>query len=66
MDPTGGHILNPRRIVAQRKLNASAAITPELLYETINTKGVLADTVFQAIMSVQAGLWNVSQPDNPV
>ena len=53
LDPTGGHILNPRRIVAQRLLNASDALTPEVLYETINAKGVLADTVFQAIMNVQ-------------
>lgn len=66
LDPTGGHILNPRRIVAQRLLNASAALTPEVLYETINAKGVLADTVFQAIMNVQTGLWNTSQPDHPL
>lgn len=62
-DPTGGQIGHPRRIAAQELLNASAVLTPEVLFETINHKGVIADTIFQAVMSVETGLWNVSQPD---
>mmetsp|Transcript_43487 Transcript_43487/g.60374 ORF Transcript_43487/g.60374 Transcript_43487/m.60374 type:complete len:344 (+) Transcript_43487:1-1032(+) len=62
-DPTGGQIGHPRRIAAQEFLNASTVLTPEVLFETINHKGVIADTIFQAVMSVEAGLWNVSQPD---
>lgn len=62
-DPTGGKMFAPRRIEAQKLLNASSAITPELLFETINHPGVLADTVFQAIISVEKGMWNISQPD---
>ena len=64
-DPTGGGgFLKPsRRVAAQKKLNASAAITPELLFETINAEYVLADTVFQAIINIQKGVWNISQPD---
>lgn len=62
-DPTGGQIGVPRRTVAQKLLNASSVITPELLFNVINAKGVLADTIFQAIMNVETGLWNVSQPD---
>jgi hypothetical protein len=40
-----------------------AVLTPEVLFEVINAKGVIADTIFQAVMSVEKGLWNVSQPD---
>jgi len=25
--------------------------------------GVLADTIFQAVLNVEKGIWNVSQPD---
>lgn len=35
----------------------------EVLFSTINAEGVIADTVFQAIMSVEKDLWNVSKPD---
>jgi len=62
-DPTGGQIGYPRRVEAQKLLNASAVLTPEVLFNTINHKGVLADTIFQAVISVETGLWNVSQPD---
>lgn len=63
-DPTGGVGLGkPRRILAQKVLNSSAVLTPEVLFETINTKGVLADTVFQAIINVEKKLWNISMPD---
>eukprot|EP00928_Gymnodinium_smaydae_P071335 TRINITY_DN54958_c0_g1_i1.p1 TRINITY_DN54958_c0_g1~~TRINITY_DN54958_c0_g1_i1.p1 ORF type:complete len:438 (-),score=86.34 TRINITY_DN54958_c0_g1_i1:199-1455(-) len=63
-DPTarGGHKL-PRRIAAQKLLNATEVISPETLSSVINDRMVLAtDTVFQAIMSVEDGLWNVSLP----
>ena len=64
-DPTGhGGLGKPsRRIAAQRLLNASSALTPEVLYDVINAKYVLADTVFQAIINVEKNLWNISQPD---
>ena len=62
-DPTGGRIGRPRRIVAQQQLNASNVLTPQVLFDTINHPGVIADTIFQAIINVEKGLWNVSQPD---
>ena len=62
-DPTGGEIGHPRRVVAQQFLNASAVLTPAILFEAINTYGVIADTVFQAIINVELNVWNVSQPD---
>jgi len=63
-DPTGGKgIGHPRRLAAQRVLNASDALTPEVLFSAINDFGVTAgDTIFQAVMSVEKGLWNVSLP----
>jgi len=65
-DPTGGKIGRPRRIVAQRALNATqeGQLTPEILFNVINTLGVIAtDTIFQAIINIESGLWNVSLPD---
>eukprot|EP00041_Stephanoeca_diplocostata_P025318 m.659522 g.659522 ORF g.659522 m.659522 type:complete len:396 (+) comp22724_c2_seq3:2070-3257(+) len=62
-DPTGGQIGYPRRIAAQKVLNSTDVLTPEVLFETINHKGVIADTIFQAVMNVETGLWNVSIPD---
>lgn len=56
-------MFHPRRIAAQEVLNATEVLTPEALFNTINHKGVLADTIFQAVMNVETGLWNVSQPD---
>ena len=46
-------------------LNATApgTLTPEYLFDVINAKGVIADTIFQAVMNVELGTWNVSQPD---
>lgn len=44
LDPTAGEIGVPRRIVAETILNNTKSITPELLYEVINTKGVKAIT----------------------
>ena len=64
-DPTAGfpktnkHV---RRKTAQMALNASAAITRDVLFETINAPGVLADTIFQAVINVEHDVWNVSQP----
>ena len=57
-------MFHPRRIKAQRMLNATAegALTPEYLYETLNNVGVIAGTVFQAAINAEKGLWNVSQP----
>jgi len=69
-DPTGtkpGGIFHPRRVLAQNILNATLdagnALTPEVLFSTINAPGVLADTIFQAVINVEKGIWNVSQPD---
>ena len=60
-----GKIGHPRRVAAQALLNSTTegGLTPEFLFETINAPGVLADTIFQAIINVETGLWNVSQPD---
>ena len=67
LDPSAGmrHLFHPRRVAAQRLLNATklGEITPEILFTILNADGVLADTVFQAVMSVEQGLWNVSMPD---
>ena len=64
-DPTGGGgFAKPsRRVAAQKLLNASAHITPQVLFGTINAEYVLADTVFPAIINVEKGVWNISQPD---
>lgn len=63
-DPTGGSMgLNTRRVVAQKRLNESSAITPDVLFEAINGKGTIADTIFQAIINVEKDVWNVSLPD---
>ena len=39
-DPTGGQVGYPRRVAAQKMLNATAihTLTPEYLFETINAK----------------------------
>ena len=37
----------------------------EVLFDTINAKGVLADTIFQAVINVEKDVWNVSKPDLP-
>jgi len=65
LDPTGGQLLHPRRIAAQKLLNATeeGSLDGEKLFEIINAPGVLADTVFQAIINVEQGMWNVSMPD---
>jgi hypothetical protein len=66
-DPTGGGGFGKksRRVAAQQLLNATVtgSITPDVLFETLNHKDVLADTVFQAIINVEKGIWNISQPD---
>ena len=68
-DPTGGHLGLPRRVAAQRILNASLnaglALTPGLLNATISADGVLADTIFQAVADVEVGLWSIAQPVLP-
>lgn len=68
-DPTGGQgqgIGKPRRIAAQTVLNASSTLTAEVLWSAINTKGdMAADTIFQALMNVEHGVWNVSKPQLP-
>jgi hypothetical protein len=63
-DPTTvkgiGH---PRRIAAEKILNRTSVITPEVLFEVINDDGVFAkETIFQVIMNVETGLWNASLP----
>ena len=63
-DPTGGNgAFHPRRIAAQKQLNATDVLTPAALYDTINNKGVFADTIFQAVINVENGVWDVSPPD---
>ena len=62
-DPTGSKgIGHPRRIEAQKLLNGTSELTPEFLFSVIDAPGVFADTIFQAVMNVETGLWNVSQP----
>ena len=63
-DPTGGGGFGrpTRRIAAQKILNSSKAITPSVLFDTISAKYVIADTVFQAVISVEKKLFNASQP----
>ena len=60
---------DPRRVAAQRILNASLnaglALTPELMNATISADGVLADTIFQAVADVEVGLWSIAQPVLP-
>ena len=65
-DPTaGGGFGKPtRRETAQKLLNESAgSLTQDKLFEVINAKNVLADTVFQAIINIERGIWNTSIPD---
>jgi hypothetical protein len=66
-DPTGGGGMGKpsRRVAAQTILNSTALgeITSDTLFTTLNHKDVLADTVFQAIINVEKGIWNISQPD---
>mmetsp|Transcript_110411 Transcript_110411/g.321458 ORF Transcript_110411/g.321458 Transcript_110411/m.321458 type:complete len:543 (-) Transcript_110411:349-1977(-) len=63
-DPTGGNgMFHPRRLAAQKQLNATEVLTPDALFATINNKAVLADTIFQALINVEKKVWNVSQPD---
>jgi len=67
-DPTGGKGWegHPRRVVAQGLLNATTTLTPQVLFDTIDHPHVIAtDTIFQAIMSVEKGLFNVSLPPLP-
>eukprot|EP00932_Pfiesteria_piscicida_P004953 SRR837773.14863.p1 GENE.SRR837773.14863~~SRR837773.14863.p1 ORF type:complete len:291 (-),score=94.11 SRR837773.14863:43-915(-) len=63
-DPTGGKgIGHPRRPAAQRILNASAVLTPDVLWSTITDFEVMAkDTVFQVMINPEKGLWNASLP----
>lgn len=63
-DPTGIRgIGRPRRIAAQKILNASKVLTPAVLFSALEDTGDLAkDTIYQAIMNVEAGLYNVSLP----
>lgn len=63
-DPTGGKgIFHPRRQAAQKILDAASAITPDVLFSTLNNFEVMAkDTIFQMIANPEKGLWNVSLP----
>merc|ERR1712151_796593 len=54
---------HPRRIAAQRLLNATSALTPEVLFATISDKGVMAkDTIFQSVANVETGVFNITLP----
>ena len=61
----GGFGKESRRIAAQKILNGTqiGSITSDVLFTILNHKDVLADTVFQAIINVEKGIWNISQPD---
>jgi hypothetical protein len=67
-DPTaGGGFGRPtRRGEATKLLDAAVAagqpLTPDTLFGIINAPYVLADTIFQVVMSVEGGLWNTSIP----
>jgi hypothetical protein len=63
-DPTSEKGLgHPRRIAAQKLLNASDALTPEVVFSVIDDDDVRAtDTIYQSLMSVEAGIFNVSLP----
>jgi hypothetical protein len=64
-DPTAGKAGHPtRRETAQTILNASipTGINSNVLFEAINAQGVIADTIFQAIINIEKGIWNISQP----
>jgi hypothetical protein len=65
-DPTeasGKGLGHPRRIAAQKLLNSSAVLTPEVLTTVINDVGVAAkETIFNGIMNVETGLWNMTLP----
>lgn len=63
-DPTSvkgiGH---SRRLDAQKMLDSSKSITPELLMTVLNDDGVMAkDTIFQAIINVEKNMYNTSLP----
>jgi len=65
-DPSAGEIGHPRRLIAQGILNASSPLTPEIIFSTISAKGVKAtETIFQALMNVETGMFNVTLPDLP-
>eukprot|EP00931_Biecheleriopsis_adriatica_P091848 TRINITY_DN6571_c0_g1_i1.p1 TRINITY_DN6571_c0_g1~~TRINITY_DN6571_c0_g1_i1.p1 ORF type:complete len:343 (+),score=58.58 TRINITY_DN6571_c0_g1_i1:268-1296(+) len=52
-----------RRKAAEKILDSVDAITPQLLSAVLNDRRVMAvDTIFQAVMNVESGLWNVSLP----
>jgi len=67
-DPTGG-LGHPRRLTAQKILNATSPLTPEVIFSALSAKGVMAtggdDTIFQGMFNVEKGLWNISLPDLP-
>jgi len=61
LDPSAGEIGHARRVVAQAILNKTDVLTPQVLFDVLNTEGVIAkDTIFQAIMNVEKSIWNVS------
>ena len=65
LGPNGKHsgFGNPsRRKAAQAVLDSASALTPDLLYSTINGDWTIADTVFQLIGSVEKNVWNISAP----
>lgn len=52
-----------RRVGAQRILDKTDVITPQVLFDVINNPVTFAKaTIFQAVMNVETGLWNVSLP----
>jgi len=63
-DLSGGEVGHPRRLVAQKVLNSTSPLTPEIVYSALSAKGVQAgDTIFQGVFNVEKGLWNVTLPD---
>jgi hypothetical protein len=41
---------------------AVVPVLQDVLFEAINAQGVIADTVFQAIINIEKGIWNATQP----
>jgi len=60
--PNGKLGQTPRRVAATKLLDGAPVITPDVLNSTINAENVIADTIFQAIINVEKGIWDVSQP----
>ncbi len=65
---SGGGIGHPRRLAAEAVLGSSpvGSLTGDVLFAAINSPGDFgSDTIFQAIINVEKGVWDISQPTMP-